>query len=111
MPADPQQSSLRGCGTSVRPGTWRSRSSGLTLVPHPRSEDCCGSAGIYNLLQPEIARRIGERKAADLQASGAAMVATGNPGCIMQIAAHLRAAGARMPVVHPVELLLPEERR
>jgi glycolate oxidase iron-sulfur subunit len=84
---------------------------GLRLAPNPRAEDCCGSAGIYNLLHPELAAEIGRRKAADLIASGASLVATGNPGCMMQIGAHLRAMGSTQQVVHPVELLLPDEDR
>ncbi len=80
---------------------------GLTLVLHARPEDCCGSAGIYNLQQPELAAQIGRRKVESLIASGADVVATGNPGCMMQIAAHLRADRSALRVVHPVELLLP----
>lgn len=80
---------------------------GIDLVAHARPEDCCGSAGIYNLQQPELAAQIGRRKIDSLLASGATVVATGNPGCMMQIAAHLRASGSSMRVVHPVELLLP----
>jgi glycolate oxidase iron-sulfur subunit len=82
---------------------------GLRLTPHANSEDCCGSAGIYNLLQPDIAGEIGRRKAEDLAATGAELVATGNPGCMMQIGAHLRARGSSQRVVHPVELLLPND--
>lgn len=82
---------------------------GLRLAPNPRAEDCCGSAGIYNLLHPKLAGEIGRRKAADLVATGADVVATGNPGCMMQIGAHLRAAASSQRVVHPVELLLPED--
>lgn len=82
---------------------------GLRLAPNPRAEDCCGSAGIYNLLQPDIAGEIGRRKAEDLAATGAELVATGNPGCMMQIGAHLRACGSAQRVVHPVELLLPND--
>ena len=79
----------------------------LVLVDHPTSEDCCGSAGIYNLLQPEIAGEIGTNKAAALSKAEPEFVATGNPGCMMQIGAHLRASGSDVRVVHPVELLLP----
>ncbi|QEX24090.1 glycolate oxidase iron-sulfur subunit [Hypericibacter adhaerens] len=61
---------------------------------------CCGSAGTYNLLQPEIATQLGRRKAGHLAATGAAIVATGNIGCIAQIARH-----GTQPVVHTVELL------
>ncbi|MSP66616.1 MAG: glycolate oxidase subunit GlcF [Alphaproteobacteria bacterium] len=61
---------------------------------------CCGSAGTYNILQPALARRLGERKAAAIDQTGAAMVATGNIGCMMQLEGRIRA-----PIVHTVELL------
>ncbi len=76
---------------------------GLELVPLPESEICCGAAGSYNLTQPEMAARLGDRKAANIIATGAAAVATGNVGCLMQITRHLREAG--VAVVHPVDLL------
>ena len=82
---------------------------GLKLVPHARPEDCCGSAGIYNMLQPELAASIGLRKAEALAAAGAQLVATGNPGCMLQIGASLRGIGNRTPVCHPVELLVPKK--
>jgi glycolate oxidase iron-sulfur subunit len=83
---------------------------GLQFAQHGKPEDCCGSAGIYNMLQPELAADIGKRKAESLCAANPDLVATGNPGCMMQIAAHLKAAGSKARVVHPVELLLPDER-
>jgi len=61
---------------------------------------CCGSAGVYNILQPELAGRLRDRKAANIAATGAAVVAAGNVGCMAQLAPALD-----MPVVHPVELL------
>jgi glycolate oxidase iron-sulfur subunit len=61
---------------------------------------CCGSAGVYNILQPELAGRLRARKAANIARTGAAVVAAGNVGCIAQIA-----PAVAMPVVHPVELL------
>jgi len=61
---------------------------------------CCGSAGVYNILQPTLAGRLQARKAANIARTGAAVVAAGNVGCIAQIA-----PAVRMPVVHPVELL------
>lgn len=78
----------------------------LELAPHPQGETCCGSAGIYNLQEPHLAAEIGRAKIAALSATGADVVATGNPGCIMQIRAHLEQAGSKTRVVHPVELLL-----
>jgi glycolate oxidase iron-sulfur subunit len=61
---------------------------------------CCGSAGTYNVLQPEIATRLRERKLANVARTGATVVATGNIGCITQLS-----AGANAPVVHTVQLL------
>ncbi len=81
----------------------------LQLVPHEAPEDCCGSAGIYNLLQPDLAGEIGRRKIDRLLGARPDLVVTGNPGCMMQIDSHLRAAGHDLPVRHPVELLLPPE--
>lgn len=66
---------------------------------------CCGSAGVYNLLEPEPAAQLGERKARNLLDTGADVVAAGNPGCALQIAAHARALGRELTVRHPVELL------
>ena len=77
----------------------------LTLVPIAEGGICCGSAGLYNIEQPGLAAELGSRKAAALVASGAALVATPNIGCLVQMQASLAAAGHRVPVVHVVELL------
>lgn len=77
----------------------------LTLVEPAEQEICCGSAGVYNLLQPEAAAELGQRKAANLLATGAEAVAAANPGCLLQIRAHLEEAGRPLEVYHPVELL------
>lgn len=78
---------------------------GLTLVDLPDADLCCGSAGIYNLLEPEMAGELGRGKAARVRETGARVVAAGNPGCLMQIAQHCRAQGLPVEVVHPVTLL------
>jgi glycolate oxidase iron-sulfur subunit len=78
---------------------------GLELLELADGELCCGSAGTYNLTEPDMAERLGRRKADAVLASGAEMVAAGNPGCILQIRAALRLRGRELPVVHPVELL------
>ena len=78
---------------------------GLTLVPLPGTEHCCGSAGIYNLVEPEVSDRVLEPKLASIRATGAAFVATGNPGCLMQIGAGLHQARMYARAVHPVDLL------
>jgi glycolate oxidase iron-sulfur subunit len=77
----------------------------LALVPLNESEMCCGSAGIYNLVEPEVSDAVLERKLSNVAASAPALVATGNPGCMMQIGAGLLRAGSPTRVVHPVELL------
>jgi glycolate oxidase iron-sulfur subunit len=68
-------------------------------------EICCGSAGVYNLLQPRAARELGERKAANVAATGASLLVSANPGCAMQISAALRRAGHALPVAHVAEIL------
>jgi glycolate oxidase iron-sulfur subunit len=78
---------------------------GLRLVDLVDSDLCCGSAGVYNLMQPEIASQLLERKLDRIAATGAEVVATGNPGCILQIRKGLAARGLRVRVHHPVELL------
>jgi glycolate oxidase iron-sulfur subunit len=97
-----------GQGVRTQPRQLLAQVPGLELVAQRAPEDCCGSAGIYNLLQPEVAEAIGRRKAESLIAAGAQLVVTGNPGCMMQIASHLHRAGITIPVLHPVELLLPD---
>jgi glycolate oxidase iron-sulfur subunit len=78
---------------------------GLTLVELRDSELCCGSAGVYNILQPEMADRLLELKLARIAETGAPIVAAGNPGCLMQIARGARARGLNLELVHPVTLL------
>ena len=75
----------------------------LELLEPADWEICCGSAGIYNLVQPEAAAELGARKAANLLATGADAVAAGNPGCALQIGAHLD--GHELPIFHPMTLL------
>jgi glycolate oxidase iron-sulfur subunit len=77
---------------------------GYRLVEMPDADRCCGSAGIYNLTHPEMARALLALKVADVPAE-ADVVATGNPGCQLQIQAGLRQAGRRVPVRHTVDLL------
>jgi glycolate oxidase iron-sulfur subunit len=78
---------------------------GLTVLELAESEICCGSAGIYNLVQPEAASTLGDRKARHVASIGPDLVATGNPGCGLQLAAACDRAGMRLEIVHPVELL------
>ena len=78
---------------------------GLTLVELGDSELCCGSAGVYNILEPDMADRLLDLKLARIAETGARVVAAGNPGCLMQIAKGARAAGLDLEIVHPVTLL------
>ncbi len=78
---------------------------GLRLVEMRESSVCCGSAGVYNLTEPDMAKRLGKRKVDNVRATGADVVATANPGCALQMAAGLRAAGSPARVKHVVELL------
>ncbi|MCX8100720.1 MAG: glycolate oxidase subunit GlcF [Geminicoccaceae bacterium] len=73
---------------------------GFTVREPKEAHLCCGSAGTYNILQPEIASRLKERKVKNLERTGAAVIATGNIGCIAQLR-----SGTRLPVVHTVQLL------
>ena len=78
---------------------------GLRLVPLEDADMCCGAAGIYNLIEPETSDAVLSPKLANIARTGAAWVATGNPGCLMQIGAGLRRAGMTARAIHPVELL------
>jgi len=78
---------------------------GIEIVELSEPEICCGSAGIYNLVQPEAARDLGTRKAAQVIALQPDVIATGNPGCTIQIAAACERQGFQRPVRHPIELL------
>ncbi|MGH9102560.1 MAG: heterodisulfide reductase-related iron-sulfur binding cluster, partial [Acidimicrobiales bacterium] len=75
---------------------------GLELVELGDAGTCCGSAGIYNLVQPEAAADLGRAKAASVRAAAADVVVSANPGCLLQLRRHL---GPQPPLAHPVELL------
>jgi len=80
---------------------------GLDLVPHEGADECCGSAGIYSILQPGMSEAVLDRKLDAIRAVDppSDFVLTGNPGCLMQIGAGLQSAGLRTRVAHPVEVL------
>ncbi len=79
---------------------------GLEVVPLAESEICCGAAGSYNLTEPEMADRLGNRKVRNILATNATAVVSANAGCTLQIQAMLKQAGhGEMPVLHPMELL------
>jgi glycolate oxidase iron-sulfur subunit len=68
---------------------------------------CCGAAGLYSVLQPEMAGQLRRQKAEAIEATGAPVVAVANPGCAIQIAAGLREIGSRVEVRHPAEMVAP----
>ena len=78
---------------------------GVRLVELPESTWCCGSAGIYNLVQPEMANQLLERKVECIRTTQCEVVATGNPGCLLQLANGVKKAGLPLRIVHPVTLL------
>jgi glycolate dehydrogenase iron-sulfur subunit len=78
---------------------------GVELVPLAESDICCGSAGIYNLVEPEPARDLGDRKARHIDAAQPDVVVTANPGCTLQIAAAARRRGTSLTIRHPIELV------
>jgi glycolate oxidase iron-sulfur subunit len=78
---------------------------GLELREIVLGEQCCGSAGVYNLVQPESADAIGRRKAEQVAATGAQLLVSANPGCTLQIQKLLRERGIELPALHPIELL------
>lgn len=78
---------------------------GIQFVPLPDAESCCGSAGIYNLLHPELADRILDGKLDQIRETGAEILLTGNPGCLMHIASGIARRNLPTKVIHPIELI------
>jgi glycolate oxidase iron-sulfur subunit len=78
---------------------------GLELVEPAEQDLCCGSAGIYNVVQAEAARELGERKARHVLATGAQVLTSANPGCLVQLATTLRRLRQPLPALHPIELV------
>ena len=77
----------------------------LDVVEPAEQDICCGSAGIYNIVEPEAARELGDRKAAHILATGAQAYASANPGCLVQVSQALRRVGRPLPALHPIELV------
>ena len=96
---------LRVLKSSVAPRAVLGEIPGLRLVEIVDGDRCCGAAGTYFVSQPAFADALGAEKAEAVAATGADIVASANAGCTMQIAGGLRARGARLPVLHPVEVL------
>ena len=78
---------------------------GLKLIDLPESDLCCGAAGTYNLTEPEMAERLGQRKLKNILNTGARVVVTSNAGCLLQIAREARMHGHVLKIVHPMDLL------
>jgi len=78
---------------------------GIEVLDVPSGDVCCGAAGLYNVLEPEMSSELRRRKADAVASTGADVVASANPGCTMQIAAGLRELGSPIPVLHPIEIL------
>ena len=102
---------LHGQKARVEPLRVLSTIRGLSLAPLEGSDVCCGGAGVYNLLEAELSTRVLEEKLKHVGETGARLLATGNPGCHMQIGAGARLSGIRLQIVHPVELLDESYRR
>jgi len=94
-----------GQGIRVQPRKLLQAIPGVTLVPLKESDWCCGSAGIYNITQPELSMQLLERKMAHLAETGADIVAAANPGCLIQIRKGVETWKLNVEVVHPIELL------
>jgi glycolate oxidase iron-sulfur subunit len=78
---------------------------GVSLVEMRDGDRCCGSAGIYNLTEPEMAERLGEHKVENVEATGAEVVVSGNPGCLIQLRTGLQKRGSKMRAVHLADFL------
>jgi glycolate oxidase iron-sulfur subunit len=96
---------VHGQGVSDAPRRLLAQVPGLTLLSHDDPTSCCGAAGIYNLTHPEMSRSVLDRKMKALAAADPDWIASGNPGCLMQLGAGARGLSMRARVVHPVELL------
>jgi glycolate oxidase iron-sulfur subunit len=94
-----------GQGVRSQPRALLQAIPGLELVTPAEPEICCGSAGIYNLVQPTPAAQLGERKAKNIAASLPDMIATANPGCTLQIGSAAGDLGYKWPIYHPIELV------
>ena len=92
-------------GVKAQPRALLGQIPELQILEPVEAALCCGSAGIYNLVRPGPARELGDRKVRNVLATAPDVVATGNPGCVLQLRSGLRAAGSEVPVVHTVEVV------
>ncbi len=96
---------LHGQKISVQPRQLLKQIPKIELKEPLDAALCCGSAGVYNMLQPETANELGRQKVNNLVQTGATIIASANPGCTLQIAKHLELAGHQTRILHPIELL------
>lgn len=96
---------LHGQKISVQPRQLLRQIPGVKLREPIDAALCCGSAGVYNMLQPEVADELGQQKVDNLLNTGAELIASANPGCTLQISKHLQLQGKEVPIMHPMELL------
>jgi len=96
---------LHGQKISVQPRQLLKQIPGVQLKEPVDAALCCGSAGVYNMLQPEVAESLGDQKVTHLLNTGADLIASANPGCSLQIKKHLQQQGKTVSIFHPIELL------
>jgi glycolate oxidase iron-sulfur subunit len=96
---------LHGQKISSQPREVLKQIPGVKLREPVDAALCCGSAGVYNMLQPEVADELGEQKVENLLNTGATLIASANPGCSLQIKKHLKLQEKEVPLMHPMELL------
>ncbi len=96
---------LHGQKISLQPRQLLRQIPGVTLREPLDAALCCGSAGVYNMLQPQVAEELGQMKVTHLLNTGAQLIASPNPGCSLQIQKHLAQQGKPLPLLHPMELL------
>ncbi|MBW4697014.1 MAG: 4Fe-4S dicluster domain-containing protein [Aphanocapsa lilacina HA4352-LM1] len=96
---------LHGQRISLQPRQLLAQIPGVQVREPVDAALCCGSAGVYNILQPEIGEELGRQKVENLLATGAVLIASANPGCTLQIRKHLELTGQAVPVRHPMELI------
>jgi glycolate oxidase iron-sulfur subunit len=96
---------LHGQKISVQPRQLLRKIPGVQLKEPVDAALCCGSAGVYNILQPAVAEELGQQKVQNLTATGAQVIASANIGCYVQISKHLQLQGQSIPVLHPMQLL------
>ncbi len=96
---------IHGQQISVQPRQLLRQIPGVKLKESMDAALCCGSSGVYNILQPEIAQELGKKKVTNLTNTGASLIASANIGCFVQISKHLELEGKTMPVLHPMQLL------